>query len=605
MIWLLLGFGCTQNLPYNSLFDAPSAGAVLPAQQSAFEQPLGFISNRRSGIVVPLDLQHNSALSDQIATPFMRPRGVALGANRQISSIHVDTPAEDRISLYAIDQQHNALIMSPYIIGMTPSPEVVTPTFDEIRFEDVDGSGDSPTLTVEGLMPGATTTEDWTIQWSDREQGWIVNGSQSGRQENLLLSNTDYVSDFEEIRLQVDGSASDGDYFTFSTDTQIVETDLGGVPLALEAWDEAHLLISVWDPTNQQSWLTVYNKRQQSEVGRWTAPEGSQLGTMTILEDTVWIADQYNDLLFEIQLDIGDIENSVNTEVVTLGPVSDLSALKTQEYTRLYVASEQRIDIWDLETQKWMQVNPLSPFRGGVDLNSPVVGISATQEPIQLQSTSAWLAPKEDHVIVATLFNGSTVMLEGSTGCIATVPGGSSLSLDGTAYGEIEFTDTGPSSNPQIFASDDGTMLSTSNCGGVLLDEDWTVSFDGRTGDWLVEGSRSGEQENRAKLDERYLSDNGAFSFLIVNGGLPPTDGDAFTFSTLSNILELSLVTNTAGSTEALEVPAAPIAFTDFPDSDKGWDEASPNQYALIPVTNTNVVLRLNLETWIVEHVWN
>ena len=65
------------------------------------------------------------------------------------------------------------------------------------------------------------------------------------------------------------------------------------------------------------------------------------------------------------------------------------------------------------------------------------------------------------------------------------------------------------------------------------------------------------------------------------------------------------MVTNTAGTTESLEVPAAPVTFVDFPDEDGGWEETTPNQYALIPITNTNVVLRLNLETWIVEHVWN
>ena len=104
-------------------------------------------------------------------------------------------------------------------------------------------------------------------------------------------------------------------------------------------------------------------------------------------------------------------------------------------------------------------------------------------------------------------------MLEGSTGCIATVPGGSSLSLDGTNYGQIHFTDMAPSSNPNMYTADDGTMLITSNCGGVLLDEDWTVQFDGQTGDWLVEGSRSGKQEHRAYTNERYVSDSGAFSF--------------------------------------------------------------------------------------------
>ena len=79
-------------------------------------------------------------------------------------------------------------------------------------------------------------------------------------------------------------------------------------------------------------------------------------------------------------------------------------------------------------------------------------------------------------------------------------------------------------------------------------------------------GSRSGEQDHRAVLDDRYISDNGAF--LDCERGLPPTDGDQFVFSTLSNVLELSLVTNTAGSTEALELPATPVTFVDFPDED-------------------------------------
>ena len=99
-------------------------------------------------------------------------------------------------------------------------------------------------------------------------------------------------------------------------------------------------------------------------------------------------------------------------------------------------------------------------------------------------------------MVVATLFNGSTVMIEGETGCIATVPGGSSLSLDGTAYGEMQFNDSGPPSNPEVYVS---LMVQCSQpvSGGVLLDEDWTVTYDGRSGDWLIEGSRSGEQDNR------------------------------------------------------------------------------------------------------------
>ena len=605
MIWLLFGFGCMQNLPYNSLFNGPSASTVVPAEKGQWEQPLGFIANRRSGMVVPLDLQHNSPLSDQLTAPFLRPRGVSLGKMRQLAGIHVDVPAADQMTIFALDQYSQTLVIAPYIIGMLPEPQVVTPTFSNLQFEDVDSSGDTPTLTVDGLMPGATTTESWNIVWSDRDQAWLVTGSQSGRQENLLTPNTSYTSDFEEIRLSLEGTASDGDRFTFTTDTQIQEIDLEGIPLSMVELDEVHILISIWDANTNAAWVTVYNKRQRAELGRWMAPDTAQIGEMALLNDQVWIADRQTDRLFVLDLQLDNIASSPHTEISTLGPITDLSTLSTDTYTHVYVASEQRIDIWDVNAEKWKNINPLNAYRGGVDLNSPVVGLSSSQRSIDLQTTSAWLAPKQDHVVVATLFNGSTVMIEGETGCIATVPGGASLSLDGTAYGEIQFNDTGPPSNPQVFVSDDGTMLTTSNCGGVLLDEDWTVTYDGRSGDRLVEGSRSFEQNNRAVLDERYISDNGAFSFLLVNGGLPPTDGDQFVFSTLSNVLELSLVTNTAGSTEALEVPAVPVTFVDFPDEDGGWENAIPNQYALIPVTNTNVVLRLNLETWIVEHVWN
>ena len=127
-----------------------------------------------------------------------------------------------------------------------------------------------------------------------------------------------------------------------------------------------------------------------------------------------------------------------------MGPITDVNALSTENYTHVYVASDQRVDVWDVNAEKWKHINPLDPYRGGVDLNSPIVGLSSSQRTIDLQTTSAWLAPKQDHVVVATLFNGSTVMIEGETGCIATVPGGSSLSLDGTAYGEMQFNDSGP-----------------------------------------------------------------------------------------------------------------------------------------------------------------
>ena len=389
------------------------------------------------GTVVPLDLQHNSPFSDQLTAPFMRPRGVAMGQMRQIADIHVDVPSADQLTVYVLDQYSKSLVIAPYITKMLPEPQIVSPTYSTIEFTDVDNSGDTPTLTIDGVMPGATTTENWRVTWSDREQAWLVTGSQSGQQENRLTTGQSYTSDGEEIQLSIEGIGTEGDQFTFSTDTQIQEVNLGGMPLSMLALDDDHLLISVWDATNSSSSLILYNKREQLEEGRWIAPEDSQLGNMTLLNSgtEVWIADKLSERLLVLEVQLDDIAESLYTEISTLGPISDVSAISTENYTHVYVASDQRIDVWDVNAEKWKHINPLDPYRGGVDLNSPIVGLSS-QRTIDLQTTSAWLAPKQDHVVVATLFNGSTVMIEGETGCIATVPGGSSLSLDGTAYGE-------------------------------------------------------------------------------------------------------------------------------------------------------------------------
>ena len=204
-------------------------------------------------------------------------------------------------------------------------------------------------------------------------------------------------------------------------------------------------------PTAVGSSLVLYNKREQVEVGRWIAPESSQLGNMTLLNSgtEVWIADQQNNRLFVLEVQIDDIAESLYTEIPTLGPITDVSTLSTENYTHVYVASDQRVDVWDVNAEKMGGTSTHWILIVGVLISTlPLSGLSSSQRTIDLQTTSAWLAPKQDHVVVP-LYNGSTVMIEGETGCIATVPEGSSLSLDGTAYGEMQFNDSGPPSNPQ------------------------------------------------------------------------------------------------------------------------------------------------------------
>lgn len=599
-------FACSTDLLYNQLFDGPSRAAILErTEETAWDTNIGFIANRRSGKIVPLDLEHNTAFSDQLSAPFLRPRGIATGAGRSLEDLVAFAPSNDRITLYALDTRYQKLIQAPYIEGMLPEPQLITPTSSEINFADADGSGDSPSLENLQLLTGATTTESWKITYLREE--WLVQGSRSDIQGNKVNSGEEYLSDQEELQFTISGTATEGDYFEFSTETGLIEHDLGGYPLEMLAISDPYLLISVFDSESGASWLSLFHMIQNQEIGRWEAPEGSQLGRMVEHNGSIFLTDSQNAHIFELSLDIEDIENSTVETIPTISSVHDIEILETENYTHLFaaMAEEQRIDVLDLISGEWKQINPYQELRGGPRLYSPVVGLSKTPRAIELQSTTNFDAPEVDHAIIATLFDGSVLMLEGETGCLATIPGGSSIDLEGTSFGLIEFVDSGALSNPESYMNADGNMLSTSNCGGVLVDEDWTVRYDGTTGDWLVEGTRSGEQENRALLDKRYRSDNGSFSFLLLSGNYPPTDGDLFAFSTSSNILELNQVLNPSGtSSEVFEIPASPVVYQEFDSGDNGWVEMDGEVHALIPITNSDLVMKLNLETWATETAW-
>ena len=65
----------------------------------------------------------------------------------------------------------------------------------------------------------------------------------------------------------------------------------------------------------------------------------------------------------------------------------------------------------------------------------------------------------------------------------------------------------------------------------VAQNESWEVKFEGSKG-YKVEGSKSGQQVNRAFENQDYQSDNGAFSFEIASGGERTNSDDLFRFIT-------------------------------------------------------------------------
>jgi hypothetical protein len=152
-----------------------------------------------------------------------------------------------------------------------------------------------------------------------------------------------------------------------------------------------------------------------------------------------------------------------------------------------------------------------------------------------------------------------------------------------------------------------GRAVIPSWCGGIAKNELWEVTFDGPAGNWIVEGSLSGEQEGRVWEDQRYVSDEGAISLLILSGTAATTDGDQLSFTMEDGILRIDELVLPGGAvSQPLELPAPPLLFHyDAGPTGGGWDEDRTQVHALVPVTNSDLALRVRLQAWQVEMVWN
>jgi hypothetical protein len=627
--------GCDNTFVRTHSFDGPSASTVLDSREMGpFEEPVGFVANSRNGRIVPIDLKHATLLSDQVAAPFLRPRWTATGTGRLLGQLAVWAPTDEQVTLFVADNANNVLVEAPYITGMDPNPLVADPSVSASTFDDKDDSGDDSTLENIVLANGWTTTETWTLEYDGSE--WTVIGSASGLQTKRAQFNDRFKSDNHEVAFKITGKATRGDTLTFATDTGIIEHDLGGNILALKRVPEQPLLVaSVFDPLTETNDIVVWDLDLRIERGRFTLPEGSQGWRFSFGESEaeLYIADARNPRVFEVLFDIEDPAISVWQEIPTSAPVADvawvsdsltdgelaLDELDTggvfddpsidRDYEHLFVAlaGASRVDVYDLRTGSWINVNPLDGVDGGLDLASPVVGIAPSRERVYLPERNDLERRIESKVVAVTTYNGSLLLLEGATGCVATSYEGPHVPIS-QGYETVQFNDTGRPSNPSLLV-DDATArrVQTSHCGGVLRTERWSLTFDEIQGNWEVDGSLSGVQNGRAAEDVRYVSDNGSISFTVVAGSEASSDGDNFDFYTDEGILRIDrMLRQGASQADALELPAAPTLFEyRMGNSDGGWDSRRQRTMVLLPVVNSDVVLRVRVKQWDVEVVWD
>ena len=103
------------------------------------------------------------------------------------------------------------------------------------------------------------------------------------------------------------------------------------------------------------------------------------------------------------------------------------------------------------------------------------------------------------------------------------------------------------------------------------------------------------------------MTDHGEMSFLILSGAAPTTDGDTFSIQVDDGVLRVNQVIRPGGlSSDALEQPEPPLVFDiEAGPTGGGWDEDRTQVHILLPVTNSDFVMRVRADSWETEVIWD
>jgi len=146
-------------------------------------------------------------------------------------------------------------------------------------------------------------------------------------------------------------------------------------------------------------------------------------------------------------------------------------------------------------------------------------------------------------------------------------------------------------------------------CGGIARTETWRLRYDRVLQGWELEGSLSGVQERIAYEDERYVSDDGAFSFVIRSGASPSEDGWRLEFRVLAGVLQVDGDNNHDGVVNSdepdIDLPGDPVFFWyRVGPTDGGWDAVDERPFVLVAAEGSDVVGRAEPQTGDFEVQW-
>lgn len=600
LLFLLVAAGCGTGASELHRFHGPIDVAYLPPGPF-FEQPVAYVTNWQSGTVSKLDLRRFDMLVEDEPGAWIASPPMAAGRDRVLDQVAVATDLETFVDVLATDASRDEILRLPHLevagdgtLSFFGDPVVSAGP----EYHPGEGSGGGEvTLAGLALLEGATATEEWTLTW--RGSAWTVDGTASGPQVEVALPGVPYATDRDELRFTVvhgDAVPAEGSTVVLSTDTGLRSAPLSGYAHDLLAVPGGRWVLAAVQATGPggepAGVIEVWDRTL--EIGAvLELPEGARPAGMGLdREGTSALVADLSDLgvVHRVHLEGDDPVAFVVEQVPVPGPTVDVAVGRSPERELLFAASldEQVVHLVDLGTGEPVDWNPYTPEPDPIQVRAPVVGLAASAEEIDLNTEAPWGAPERAPVVVATTLTGFLHVLDAATGCAAfeSVAG---AYVQADASGSYSpFTDLSPPSNPAIEVDPEtGAVGTTNSCGGITLDEYWTLTYDESLQSYTVEGRESGEQVGRLYEDVRYVSDGGEISLLVRSGTLATTDGDRFVLDVNDGLSPVPLQ----------ELPGDPLVYTDrFGDRTSPWYNVATREAAVVPHAGNDVVMWIDIQ---------
>jgi len=589
--------GCEGEEEYFYRLHGPTDVTVLPAG-GVFEVPVAYAPNFRTGHVAKLDLKRFDMLVEDSVAPFLSSPYLPCGHDRVLDQIAVTTDGVTAVDVFVSDNQRDQVLRVPHVVpdGMGgfdfAGAEGPYPT--DTPAADPDGASvdNGPILDQLEVRQGYATTEEWSITFDGVK--WEVMGTRSGRQLHEAMPGIPYETDGGELAFTVlhrGAAVAEGTHFAFYVDTGIVEFDVPGIVADMQTTPGGTMVVASVIGYVGESGLWVHHG--DDDLNWIELPAGAVPENMSFSPagDVLFVADSSEaNRVLRVEFVEDDPTSFQVTEIPVSSPNIDAVQGRDPDHEYLFVAAAygQTVELIDLPTGDPVDVNPWTAEVDPIDMGSLITGLAASEQPIEMNSITPIDQLQRRHAVVATTFAGYLHVIEADSGCQAVETAFGPYLESLSSGSNVSFEDVGPMSDTSLLADPITSESVTINpCGGIALNQLWTVRYHEATLDWEVEGHESSVQQNRAIEDTRYVSDDGEVSFVIASGAQASTDGDYFQFWVNDGVSPISVT----------ELPADPVIYTDVYGARSGsWWQHNEREIAVVANPGDDVVMWIHME---------